>query len=390
MNWKTVCLLSTLVIAAGTTICHAEMRSMANCSVVTVGAYSPERLPDGLMAKLSDLAFRSDQLDLRKHIESLTALILANPAQASEELVRHLKQGVESDTMAATIVWALGISRDSSSASEIIKVTQHTSNTFVRQHSFRALASIGGSAAKQYLVQRLLVTDDSSVQDELVPLLATLKCPEVLPFAAKTLEKPYATSYWQSLLTFGPMGDAAIPFLIERISSPDTNVRMHAITILGAWLMAPTAEISLRTQYAVEANPKIRIAILSSLERVCPTIESLLRFAESSLATEPHPEVRKYLEEISSFKSTLHADLETFRSQKDPDQTQFDEEFNLLYRSSGRKGSIKRLAVLSRYEDEPRLNSLREVIFGRQSDECLHDVMNLNRIILFNRYLAKE
>jgi hypothetical protein len=61
-----------------------------------------------------------------------------------------------------------------------------------------------------------------------------------------------------------------------------------------------------------------------------------------------------------------------------------------LYKSAGKEGNIEDIARTSVLMDEPLLDSLRERILLRNSDECLADYDSVTRVIIFNRWLESK
>ena len=89
-------------------------------------------------------------------------------------------------------------------------------------------------------------------------LLAQMKHAPALELCGTVLKADPKEYYWQSVFVFGQYGDMAVPFLLDRIADPDTNVRYNAVSLVGTWLIAPEAHMALRERYFEEPDALIR------------------------------------------------------------------------------------------------------------------------------------
>lgn len=90
-----------------------------------------------------------------------------------------------------------------------------------------------------------------------------------------------------------------------------------------------------------------------------------------------------------SLASLVKAQAKTVEAaeQKRPDAKIFNREYDLLFKSAGRRGDKNALWLASTAADEPKLKRLRERILQRDSDEAFDDYQQINATILRNRWI---
>jgi len=221
--------------------------------------------------------------------------------------------------------------------------------------------------------------------------LAQMQYEAALPRTGEILKLDPKEYYWQSIFIFGKMGDKAVPFLIEKINDPDRNVRVNAINVVGAWLLAKESAQPLRERFCKEKAPEMRLLILSALERVTDDPRKIKEFSKKILEKEKEESVRKYAREtIDHFDNKLKEDLEAFRRKKRISPAVFAGQYDRIYKSAGKQGFYEIISAASSWEDEPKLKKLRERVLQRNSDECFYDYEKINDIIMFNRLMHNQ
>lgn len=206
-----------------------------------------------------------------------------------------------------------------------------------------------------------------------------------LPKAEDILKGDAKQLYWQSVFVFGQMGDKSVPLLLKNINDRDFNVRANSIHMLGRWLMAPEATNQLEARYWAEQDKELRGLILSSLERTITDLSKMKGFFKNVAGREKDSDLRRFAQEVLDNMRQLQASNASYKKEKKISKIAFEREYAALYKTAGKKGDYKVLAISSSYENEKRLKTLKDRILQRGSDEAFYDYEKVNDIILRNR-----
>lgn len=340
-----------------------------------------------LLAKIERLAM-SDPNSFDHALGEIVAdeIRFGSPAIANE-LIVLINDPSRTDQQLMMYAWALGLTRNQDAAKELITLYDRNDSEMVRANCLRALAAIGNETAGEFLLSTLNGTSDGTMRFTILNMLGQMQYEDALPSAMELLEADPAQFYWQSIFVFGKMGDKAVPFLLTKLGDRDRNVRANAINVLGQWLIPPEAAGPIEEQFWLEDDKVLRGFQLSSLERTIPDLDEMKATFERIAAKEQDPDLRTFANEAIEMieQSQFTAGAENKRISAESFQQQYDELFN----SAGKKGDYEILANSSSVNDEAKLKALRERILQRDSDEAFYDYQNINRMILLNRWLNK-
>jgi len=231
------------------------------------------------------------------------------------------------------------------------------------------------------------VTKDDNARFEILNLLGEMQYAPALPYFTEVLEKDPEEYYWQSRFCFGKMGDRAIPFLVGKLNDKNENIKANAMIILGQWLLAVEARKPFQQLYWKENDPKIRMFLLSALERMTPNLQEMELFFREVATKERDSELKQFATETLSRMGNMKTQALAFQQAKLDNRKSFEAEYAILYSSAGKEGDMKKLGSYSRPDDEPRLKKLRERILTRNSDEAFYDYEKVNVIIMLNRLI---
>lgn len=327
------------------------------------------------MASLGEKAERS-------LVESVADGIEKNPAQVSKAVVVKLNDKNLTEQQLAVYVWVLGLTRDQTTASVIKALHKQSKSDQVKGICLHALANIGGKQAGEFLLSVLDATSDKEMRFNILNLLAQMQYEPALPKAEEMLKDNL------SIFFFGKMGDKAVPFLVQRISDKDDNIRANVINILGEWLTPPEAAKPLQDQFWVEKNAKLRGVILSSMEIIISDLAQQKVFFEQVVANEKDAKLVQFARETLNNLDQARANMASFAQKKQPSAVAFEIEYANIFKSAGKKGNYQTLEISSTAKDEPKLKALRERILQRSSDEALNDYQKVRKIINRNRTIA--
>jgi hypothetical protein len=343
--------------------------------------------PDDILSNLESLVTSDTGSSDRSMVEVLVDKIEADPVKAADKLLLRLKDKNCNEEQLMVYVWAVGITKQENAIEELVKMHRESQSEKVKGNCLRALASIGGNKAGEYLLAVLDVTTDKEARFELLNLLGQMQCERALPKAEEILMLDPKQFYWQSIFVFGKMGDKAIPFLLAKIDDKDRNVRANAINLLGQWQIAQEAAKAIEMQFWKEDDKELRELELSSLEKTIPDLPRLKSIFERVINENKDTGLVQFARETVDMinKSTFTAPLKT----KQVSATSFLREYAQLFKSAGKKGDYQTLANSSSMNDEPKLKALRERILQRDSDEAFYDYRKVSEIIMLNR-LAKD
>ena len=317
--------------------------------------------------------------------EALREGIEQNSSKISQFILPKLKQPELPERRLAIYVWALGVARDQMAAEDIISLCKGTKSDLIKRNSYVALANIGNEKAAAYLMSEAETAKDDLMRFGFLNYLAQMQYPAALPKSVELLKKDPKTFYWQNVFFFGKMGDKGIPFLLEKMSDADVNVRMNAIHVLGQWLVAPEAVEPMQEHFWKETNQEIRGSILSALEWITADTRKIKSFFESVAGKESDRELVKFATETLKSLKGMEDAVQSFKKEKKVSEKDFKKEYDALYRTMGRVGDYRILSISSKPEDEARLKKLRERVLQRTTDECFRDVKKINETIIFNR-----
>jgi hypothetical protein len=292
------------------------------------------------------------------------------------------------DRQRADYVWLLGLTRDRAGTQPLIDLYHSSKSPLVRKSCLEALANIGERRAGPVLLDALDGVTESARRFGIMSLLGRMQYEPALPRTEELLRQEWRTCYVWCKFVFGQWGDQAVPFLLPKISSPDRNVRMNSIFVLGGWLLAPEAIDPLELAYWNEKDPNIRGAILSALEHTTSDLARLKRHFEKVVAQERNAGVLKFAQETLDNLENYRTEIVAHVTGKSASADAFARAWRELYKSYGREGDYGMLAKASTLADEPQLKILRARFLLRNSDESWYDYEKVNRIIILNRHAA--
>lgn len=318
--------------------------------------------------------------------ESIADGIEKNPAQVSKALVQKIKDKALTEQHLAVYVWALGLTKDQTRASDVIEAHGQSKSALVQGNCLRALAAMGGKQAGEFLVSTLDATADKDMRFNILNLLGQMQFEAALPKAEELLKQD-KDLYWQSVFVFGKMGDKAVAFLLKRVNDKDSNVRGNVLNVLGQWLIPAEAAKPLQERFWTEPSAELRYVILCSLERTMADLTQMKAFFEQVVTKEKDGDVAKFARETVDNMERMKEGTAKFAKSKKPSASSFQSGYAQLFKSAGKKGSYEALGLASATDDEPKLKALRERILQRDSDEAFYDYQKVNEIIVRNRMI---
>ncbi len=352
---------------------------------------SPASEVDSLVRDIEKLAAANESSSEEFDSSLLERVESAPQAAIADAFVPRLVDPKATEKQLAIYAWVLGVARDPRSVDPLIFLCRKSTSEWVQRNCYLALAVIGAQKSGEFLYATLEATRDQEKRYVLLDFLAQMQYEAALPRTGEILKLDPKEYYWQSIFIFGKMGDKAVPFLIEKINDPDRNVRVNAINVVGAWLLAKESAQPLRERFWKEKAPEMRLLILSALERVTDDPRKVKEFSKKILEKEKEESVRKYAREtIDHFDNKLKEDLEAFRRKKRISPAVFAGQYDRIYKSAGKQGFYEIISAASSWEDEPKLKKLRERVLQRNSDECFYDYEKINDIIMFNRLMRNQ
>lgn len=366
------------------------------CAVLATGlcffaavAQTETQPSEDLLATLRQIAERSHDAP-RDLTQSVITQIERDPAAASKTLLPVLRDSQISDEQMQIYLWAAGLTNNPDFVAPIIAIAQARGpqSTDVKLACAAALSELGGPQAGAFVMSQLESATDDEARFVFLNMLAQMQYEPVLPKALEVLKVDPDQLYWQPMFIFGKLGDIAIPALIKELDSTDRNVRINAAMILGRWLMAPEAGPALQHRFHNEDDTEVRMHIFAALEGTMTTPTDLVPFVTNIAANDKDERIRSFAQGALAALSKLDEQLRTFTDHKKNDAAEFRTEYDQLYKSCGKDGTISMLGIYAQPSDIPKLKDLRRRILRRNSDECFYDYEEVNHIILFNRLLA--
>jgi hypothetical protein len=321
--------------------------------------------------------------------KSIAEMIERDPTSIADALLNKLDDQSLSSKQLAVYVWALSHTKDARAVKPLIALYKSNRDENVGINCLHALAMLGGSKSAKFLLETLDQESDRTKRSDLLNLLAQMQVSEALPKTEELLKLDFKSDYLESVFVFGKFGDAAVPFLLNKVHDKDRNVRANAIHVLGQWLIPVEATEPLAERYWLESDKELRLMILSSLERTTADPEQAKTIFGQIVSKEQDPQLAEFARETVESLASLKTEILSFNGKKRSSPDLFRREYDLLFKSSGKRGNYDVLATSTAIEDERQLKSLRERILQRDSDESFYDYQRVNRIIMFNRLSAK-
>ena len=355
--------------------------------VMTAARIVPAAPIDDILPRLDTLALLGEKAD-RALVEPVVAYIESNPAEITGTLLPRLADTSLYERQKAVYVWAISLTHDQGSVDAIIALHRKAKTEELRSDCIHALATIGGEKAGEYLKGLHDSESDTGRKFALLSLLCQMQYAPVIPQMEEVLKQESKDGSWQPIFVFGKMGDKAIPFLLERINHQDRAIRANAINLLGFWMIPPEATRPLQERYWVEKDAELRGTILSSLERTIGDLDTMKTFFEKVVATEKDEHLVEFAKETLKSMDQLKSVVQAHADMKMVSSENFMREYTKLLRSSGKEGSYETLAMSSSLADEAKLNTLREQILQRDSDEAFFDYQKVSDIMIYNRLAA--
>jgi len=344
---------------------------------------------DEIIEKL-DLIASGAQADSQELIISVTKLIEFDREGAFTGLNNKFNNRQVTEKQLSIYIWAIGLTENAGAIKTIIKATQKSENKLALRNAYQAVASIGGKQAGDYLLSQLDTISDANTRLEVFNLLGQMQYEPALPKMDEVLKVNAQTMYWQPIFVFGKMGDAAVPYLLTKISDPDINVRSNAIMVLGQWLIPAEAIEPLESLYWEEKDKDVRGLILSSLEVMGTDLDALHEFNTQVISREQDAELVKFASETMDSLKVIKSGSLVPGENKQVSKEAFQAEYDRLYKSAGKDGDYALLSRFSSLDDEPALKKLRERILLRKSEEAFHFYKKVNDILILNRLVSNH
>jgi hypothetical protein len=355
--------------------------------VLTAAGIAPAAPINHILPQLDTLALLGEKADPAL-INEVVTYIESNPAEITNTLLPKLADTSLYERQKAVYVWALSLTKDRTTVDAIIDKHRKARTDELRGNCIHALATIGGEKAGEYLKALHDSEPDQERKFTLLSLLCQMQYEPVMPQMEEVLKQESKDGSWRPVFVFGKMGNKAVPFLLERINDKDRAIRANAINLLGLWMVPPEATKPLQERYWVETDTELRSTILGSMERMIDDLDTMKAFFEKVAAAEQDKQLadfaRETLKMMDQLKSVVkaHADMKTVFSES------FMQEYTKLLKSSGKEGSYETLAMSSSLTDEAKLNTLREQILQRDSEEAFFDYQKVSEIMIYNRLAA--
>lgn len=281
--------------------------------------------------------------------ESIIERLEKNPAGITIALLGKLKAAGGDEKSLAIYIWAIGWTRDTNAADELIKTAKTNNSPLVTGNIYQSLAKIGGKKAGEYLLAK--AKEAAGTDNSAAALIAPVKF-DILNCLAEMQYEP-------------------------------------ALEEMGCLLkIAREASKPLSEQYWKEQDSMSKQAILSSLEKITCDLNEMESFFKQVVAKEQDKDVKKFAEETVGNISKYRAKINEEKAKKKDNSELYQKEYDRIFKDYGHISSIDTLAMYSSSKDEPGLKKLRERVLLRNSDECFYDYDKINSVIAFNRLIA--
>jgi hypothetical protein len=320
--------------------------------------------------------------------ESIKSAVEKDPVAAYALIAERLKNKSMAVKNISICVWAIEFTRNPAAVDLIIDIAAKATDKNLLMNSMQSLAYIGDKRGAEYMLSRCDKEAGADTRYSILWFLSGMKYVPALTRSDELLKKG-PDLYWQRYFFFGRMGDGCVPYLLTRINDSDIVVRANAIGILGQWLIAPEALKPLSERFWKEDSEEIQVQILNCLELLNYDIDDVVKFSGEVMSRSRGDRVKKFAGETIKGRSGMEKGIAGYRLTKRVNKKIFNEEYDKLYRSSGKEGDFQALDISSSIDDEPGLKALREKILSRGSDESFYDYEKINKIIIINRYLDR-
>lgn len=323
----------------------------------------------------------------RKLAEGVAERIEKHATNVSAFLLKKLAEPGADEEKLAVYIGILALTKDSNAVPPLTNFYTQTKSETLKEGCFASLAFIGGEQAGQFLLLALKQELDIKRRFRFLNSLAQTQDESVLPHTLEVLESDPKQQYWRSVFVFGKMGDKAVPFLIEKVSHTNRNVRFNAVNVLGQWMFAPESFNALQQQFWKETDEELRGLLLSSATRVShgTNVTGFLEeVVKKGKGTELVDAAKRALQNLP----VQEKQFLKFKKERKASAKAFKKQYDLLYKSFGRDGDRELLARASALSDEPALKKLRERILQRDNDEAFNDYQGVSTVIWMNRLLA--
>jgi len=303
---------------------------------------------------------------------------------------RMLKSDLIKDTERAVYIWALGLTGKPTAVKLIIEQARADAPIIIKANIDNALAELGGRQAGRFLLDSFEEAKSDEYRLYLLRLMGRMKYKPAINKSMIALELNLRDSDFKAIYFYGAMGEASVPFLMDKLNHKSALVRQNAASILGQWIASPKALGPLTKQLAVERDTKVRKAILESIEFLTSDLDALEEFYLNVLDKEKDPELRHFLKQgIEDLPRLKRATRKKYEA-RIADLSAYIESFNRLLATRGRTGNYALLARTSSADNEPDLRHLRERFLSRIDDKAILDFQRITSIILTNRLIRSE
>ena len=353
---------------------------------------------DAFLKRVEGMRYASS----REAVEKLEKEAADNGKAIEEAVAARLADKALKDENKFKYVGLLPLAKRESSVPMIIDVARVSNPTsMLYQVSLRALATIGGDKAGEFLLGEYRKNGakmDDEQKFEAMQCLAMMQYVPAVKDAEEFLKKDPNRYYWQMYFIFGFFDDAAVPMLCERLNDPDGTVRTNA---LGAvrFLMpdSETLSVAILKRLKAEKNQEDRNALIEALEWNMQSrgekgrLQLIKTFTELLKTEDKESYAAKFMGETVKSGSILSNDtLGKFA----PDAVKFEAAYKRISGNGVRfrmdREGDQDLVYCATREDVPKLLELRRRALYRQSDECFYDHRALTRAIQWVRIAAPK
>ncbi len=350
-------------------------------------------LPSNAAESLGEVVEAMATRGVKVKTEQLAAVrghVISEPDSAFKLGVRKLKSKKTSTAERAVWVWVLGLTGRTDAVGHLINQVTPEAPAILRANVDNALGEIGGDEAGEFLYREYIGANSDAYKNHLLVLMSRASYEPAISKSTELLKLDQYKSQYKAVYFYGTMGEASVPFLINKLDHWSPSVRKNAALMLGQWFLAQEATKPIISRYAKEEDHSVRGKLLDALERTMVDLRALEQFMKKVEKEEKDGLVRRFARESIKYVPRMREAIKLRYGERRPDQKSFKKAYDDLYNSKGARGSFRALGLTSDFQDESALALLRARILRRGTPESVYDAQKINRIILINRLIKSE
>lgn len=251
----------------------------------------------------------------------------------------------------------------------------------------RAIGHFESNKAGEFLVSLLHREADPLDTAQTLELLARMQYVPALPAISMVLAEDHWPD-WFPVAIYGTIGDAAVPFLIDKIEDKEPRVRQIAIYVLGQWLIPREAASEFEQHYWRENNPEIRRHLILGLQNLVSNFDHQITLVEKILTIEQDHKTKQLAREWRDGIDSMNQTVTLAKANKKPSPEILQREIDAYLRSQVLDFEV--VLHASTAADEPRLKQLRAQNLARTGPQNYGPIQKINRIILINRAVEEK